>query len=69
MKLSLDIRTVTDIDGTRGLRVWPEITGTTNHKNAVAIIVLVMLTIASLYAIAQTPDVDTHPTITILGGR
>lgn len=69
MKLSLDIRTVTDSDGKRGLRVWPEIDGTKNHKNAIAIIILVVLATASLYAISATPDPIIKPTLTLVGGR
>lgn len=69
MRISLDIRIVKDANGKRALRVWPEIEGTDKHRNAVAIIILVALTTASLYAVAATPDPITHPTVTLVGGH
>lgn len=68
MRISLDIRIVKDESGKRALRVWPEIEGTTNHKNAIAILILVVLATASLYAVASTPDPIIEPTLTIVGG-
>jgi len=68
MKLSLDIRIVKDSNGKRALRVWPEIDGTKAHKNAIAVLILVALTTASLYAISATPDPTIEPTVTVLGG-
>lgn len=68
MRISLDIRIVKDESGKRALRVWPEIEGTDKHRNAIAIIILVALASASLYAVAATPDPIIEPTITIVGG-
>lgn len=69
MKISVDIRIVKDEAGKRGLRVWPEVEGTDNNVTALAVVVLVMLTIASLWAIAKTPDPVTEPNNTVqIGG-
>ena len=68
MKLSLDIRIVRDTEGKRAIRVWPEIEGTTNAVTGLVVFAVVLLTAASLYAIAATPDPELKPTITIVGG-
>ncbi len=69
MKLSVDIRVVRDHNGKRALRVWPEIEGTDNNVTAFVVVALVILTIASLWAIAKTPDPVTQPNNTVqIGG-
>lgn len=70
MKISLDIRVVRDnATGKKALRVWPEIEGTDNNVTAFAVVVVVILTIASLFLIAKTPDPVTHPQQTVqIGG-
>jgi hypothetical protein len=69
MKLSVDIRIVKDQTGKRALRVWPEIEGTDNNVTAFVVVLLVMLTIASFWAIAKSPDPITQPNNTVqIGG-
>lgn len=69
MKISIDIRIVKDTNGKRGLRIWPEIEGTDNNVTAFVTVVVVILAIASLIAIAKTPDPVTHPSQTVqIGG-
>lgn len=70
MKLSIDIQIIRDAKtGKKALRVWPEIEGTNNNVTAFAVVVVVILTIASLILIAKTPDPITHPSQTVqIGG-
>lgn len=69
MKISIDIRIIKDANGKRSLRVWPEIEGTSNNVTALVTVVVVILAIASLIAIAKTPDPVTHPQSTVqIGG-
>jgi hypothetical protein len=69
MKISIDIRIIKDSNGKRALRIWPEIEGSDNHMTAFVTVVVVILAIASLIAIAKTPDPVTHPSSTVqIGG-
>lgn len=68
MKIGIDIRVVKGEDGKKGLRVWPEVEGTENSRTYFVTFILVLLTIGSLWLIAQTPDPEIKPTVTIMGG-
>ena len=68
MKIGLDVCVVKDENGKKGLRVWPVVEGTENSRTYLATVVLVLLTIGTLWLIAKTPDPEIKPTVTIMGG-